>query len=90
MENEANEENVRSNEDGSVENEEETQFLDLAFGYLISLGSKRTPQAIAGVGLAILALADQLRQYNLIWSAEVFGFTEGDTPVEHEDILEQQ
>ncbi len=40
-----------------------------------------------GVGLAILALADQLRQYNLIWSAKVFGFTEGDDFVEHENNL---
>ncbi|TSC61238.1 MAG: hypothetical protein G01um101448_944 [Parcubacteria group bacterium Gr01-1014_48] len=67
-------ENHRDHDD----HDEQSEIIDTALVYLLENGARGVPQALAGVGLAILALADQVRQSNLIHSAEVFGFLESD------------
>ncbi len=68
MENENHQE--QQNRDGG----EALEIIETAFQFLMTEAPKSTARAITGVGLALLAIADQMSQGNFIRSAEVFGF----------------
>lgn len=67
--------NGTNEEHESQDDNEEIGIIDVAFEYLTVEAPNTTARALTGIGFALLAIADQMRQSNVIRSAEVFGYT---------------